>query len=116
MWDLSYDCTMTQRPEKEQDEKSLSLFARNLKENASRYEEEALKLLQEGVFRKIIDGVTVVHFLRDGGSGYQISNQSPEAPEEIFFQVLDEDPAYRLKLLIDQMAHSEVDASFLIKN
>jgi len=114
VWHLSYDDAMKQRPEKHSSDHSLALFARNLKENASRYEEEAIALLQDGRLQKHADGVTVVHFLRDGGSGYQISNESTEELEEVFFQSLDEDLGYRLKLLIDQIAQSEVDASFLM--
>ena len=105
---------MTPKLEDNQGEKSLELFARNLEENSSRYEVEALTLLQEGRFQKIFDGVTVVHFLRDGGSGYLITDDSSEEPEEVFFQSLDDDPDFRLKLLVDQLAQSEVDASFLI--
>lgn len=116
MWHLSYDDAMKPPPEKYSSDNSLELFARNLKENASRYEEEALALLQDGRLQKHADGVTVVHFLRDGGSGYQISNESTEELEEVFFQSLDEDPAYRLKLLIDQFAQSEVDVSFLMNS
>jgi hypothetical protein len=102
------------RLEGNQGETSLELFARNLEENFSRYEEEALTLLREGRFQKLFGGVTVVHFLRDGGSGYQISNEPLDEQEEVFFQSLDDDPDFRLKLLVDQLAQSEVDASFLI--
>lgn len=114
MWHLSYDDAMKPAAERHSSDHSLELFASYLKENASRYEKEALALLQDGRLQKHADGVTVVHFLRDGGSGYQISNESTEEPEEVFFQSLDEDPDYRLKLLIDQIAQSEVDASFLM--
>jgi len=114
MWDLSYDCSMTPRLEGNRSENSLELFVRNLEENSSRYEEEALTLLREGRFQKLFEGVTVVHFLRDGGSGYLISNKPLDEPEEVFFQSLDDNPDFRLKLLVDQIAQSEVDASFLI--
>jgi hypothetical protein len=99
-----------------QSDASLDLFARLLKENSSRYEKEALTLLAQGRFDKIIDGVLVVHFLRDGGCGYQISNETPSQLEEVFFQSLDEDTEFNLKLIVDQLAQSEVDAKFLIKN
>lgn len=93
---------------------SLELFVRKLKENSSRYEQEALTLIDNGSLYKIIDGVSVQHFLRDGGSGYQISTLATDEPEEVFFQSLGENAEYRLKLLIDQIAQSEVDASLLI--
>lgn len=105
---------MTPRLEGNRSENSLELFVRNLEENSSRYEEEALTLLREGRFQKLFEGVTVVHFLRDGGSGYLISNKPLDEPEEVFFQSLDDNPDFRLKLLVDQIAQSEVDASFLI--
>jgi hypothetical protein len=105
---------MKPHPQKSQSDYSLKLFARNLKENGSRYEAEALVLLRDGLFEKHVEGVTVVHFLRDGGSGYQISNDSSKELQEVFFQSLDEDPGYRLKLIVDQMAQGEVDASLLI--
>jgi len=101
---------MESQPQKSQSNHSLELFARNLKDNSSRYEAEALALLQDGHLQKLVDGVTVVHFLREGGSGYKISNESSAELQEVFFQSLDEDPGYRLKLLIDQLAQSEVDA------
>jgi hypothetical protein len=107
---------MKPRSDKTQEKESLELFASNLQKNSSRYEEEALTLLQVGRLQKLIEGITVVHFLRDGGSGYQISNESTQELEEVFFQSLDQDPAFRLKLLIDQIAQSEVDASFLINS
>lgn len=107
---------MKPRSDKTQEKDSLKLFASNLLKNSSRYEEEALTLLQVGRLQKLIEGITVVHFLRDGGSGYQISNESTQELEEVFFQSLDQDPAFRLKLLIDQIAQSEVDASFLINS
>ena len=107
---------MKPRSDKTQEKESLELFASNLQKNSSRYEEEALTLLQVGRLQKLIEGVTVVHFLREGGSGYQISNESTQELEEVFFQSLDQDPAFRLKLLIDQIAQSEVDASFLINS
>lgn len=105
---------MTRKLEGNQGEKSLELFARNLEKNLSRYEDEALTLLREGRFQKIFDGVIVVHFLRDGGSGYLISNEPLDELEEVFFQSLDDDPDFRIKLLVDQLAQSEVDVSFLI--
>jgi hypothetical protein len=106
---------MTPKLEDDDGEKSLELFARYLEEHSSRYEQEARKLLREGSFQKLFDGVTVVHFLRGEGSGYLISTNTFENPEEVFFQSLDDDPGYRLKLLVDQLAQSEVDASFLVK-
>jgi hypothetical protein len=99
-----------------QSDVSLELFARFLKENSSRYEKEALALLNQGRFEKVIDGVTVVHFLREGGSGYQISNETPVQLEEVFFQSLDQDSDFSLKLIIDQLAQSEVDAKLLINS
>lgn len=114
MWHLSYDVTMKPHPQKSHSDYSLKLFARNLRENGSRYEAEALVLLRDGLFEKHVEGVTVLHFLRDGGSGYQISNGSSKELQEVFFQSLDENPEYRLKLLIDQLAQGEVDASFAI--
>ena len=116
MWDLSYDCSMTPRLEGNRSENSLELFVRNLEENSSRYEEEALTLLREGRFQKLFEGVTVVHFLRDGGSGYRISNETTEQLEEVFFQSLDEDSDFSLKLIIDQLAQGEVDANILINS
>jgi len=110
MWYVSYDGFMEPQRQNNQSNHSLELFASKLRENASRYEVEALALLQEGRLQKLVDGVTVVHFLREGGSGYQISNESAAELQEVFFQSLDEDPRYRLKLLIDQLAQSEVDA------
>jgi hypothetical protein len=107
---------MKPRSDKTQEIESLELFASNLQKNSSRYEEEAFTLLQVGRLQKLIEGVTGVHFLRDGGSGYQISNESTQELEEVFFQSLDQDPAFRLKLLIDQIAQSEVDASLLINS
>jgi hypothetical protein len=116
MWHLSYDLEMALQREERSSDKSLELFARKLKENSSRYEQEALTLLEEGSLYKLVDGVSVKHFLRDGGSAYQISSETSQQPEEIFFQSLSDDPEYRIKLLIDQIAQSEVDASFLIQS
>jgi hypothetical protein len=105
---------MALQPEEHSSDKALELFARKLKENFSRYEEEATALLAAGSLHRFVAGVSVRHFLRDGGSGYQISSNTTEQPEEVFFQSLSEDPGYRLKLLIDQIAQSEVDASDFI--
>jgi hypothetical protein len=105
---------MEQHPDKFQSESSLGLFVRKLRENSSRYEQEALTLLDRGELQIEVDGVTVVHFLRDGGSGYQILSQPTNLPEEVFFQLLGDDQEFRIKLLVDQIAQSEVDASFLV--
>lgn len=97
-------------------ESSLELFARLLRSNTSRYEQEALALIKDGRLEKNFEGVTVIHFLSGDESGYQISDNHSGTPEEVFFQKLDDDNEYLLKLLIDQMARSEVDVSFLVKS
>lgn len=116
MWHLSYDYVMEQQRNGVQGDRSLDLFAHFLKENSSRYEKEARSLLEHGRFEKQIDSVILVHFLRDGGSGYKISNETPEQLEEVFFQSLDEDFDFKLKLIVDQLAQSEVDADILINS
>lgn len=113
MWNLSYDVTVNSKSGSNGGDDSLELFAQLLSNFSSRYEEEALLLLKNGHLEKNLDSVTVVHFLRDGGSGYKISNESPDLFEEVFYQKLDDDPDYKLKLLIDQIAQSEVDAQLL---
>lgn len=116
MRNLSYACVMEQQRNEVQGDTSLDLFAHFLKENSSRYEKEALSLLEHGRFEKQIDGVILLHFLRDGGSGYKISNETTEQLEEVFFQSLDKDSDFSLKLIIDQLAQGEVDASILINS
>ena len=104
---------VAKKSEDNQGDKSLDLFVSLLAENSSRYEKEALALLGNGVLNKDFDGVIVQHFLREGGGGYRLLPDGAEQPEEIFFQSLSEEPSYRLKLLIDQIAQSEVDIAEL---
>lgn len=110
---LSYNCGMPRQSEIERGDNSLELFARLLDENSSRYETEARVLLQEGHLNKVFRGMNVQHFLREGGSGYVFLTDSAGAAEEIFFQSLSDDSEYCLKLLIDQIAQSEVDITLL---
>lgn len=116
MWDLSYYLKMSENKETISDDNRLEKFIHFLSINRSRYETEAEILLQHGVFEKNILNVFIIHFLRDGGSGYKISNQFPHLFEEVFFQSFNQDTQYQKDLLVDQIAQSEVDASYLQTN